>query len=242
MARTTGEALLALQELDLELDRRQREIEAPEDLSRLRELLKTAKRLDGIVTTLTARKKDADMELEELDGQAQELRRQIEAVRERVRTEALDHRQQAYADEQFSQLSKRLDKTEYQAERAMETAEALGAKHGEALRAREHVRGDVAAVKLRIRESVAGAQAAVEELRSERAQLEAEVGDELLATYEQARDRFDGLAVERLGEGRPSVCSMALDPSSLDLIHRQAPITRCPYCRRILVVEEGSPS
>ena len=48
-----------------------------------------------------------------------------------------------------------------------------------------------------------------------------------------------GIAVEPLVGNRPSVCRVALQPSSYTDIRRSnAEVTTCPYCKRMLVISK----
>ncbi len=241
MALSQGAALLKLQEIDLEIARQRSRAEAPEELERLKALLQTSKRVAALVTSLTAKIKDEEMDLAELSSEQTSLREEIDALKERARTEAMDHRQQAWANERHASLAKRLDKADYHGEQVMERIEALEAKRDEANAAARKLDREIAVVKASIRSAVEEARAAIGELEAERADVAGAIDDAYLERYEQASRRFDGLAVEALHGRRPSVCSMALEPRSVEDAWRSAPITTCPYCRRILVVgEEGT--
>ena len=72
---------------------------------------------------------------------------------------------------------------------------------------------------------------------AERERIVASLPATLVASYEAARKRFGGVAVETLEGNRPSACRVALQPSSFTDIRRSgAEVTTCPYCKRILVV------
>ncbi len=241
MARSEGAALLDLQRIDLELAREKAQAEHPAALERLKSLLATSKRVQALVTQLTGRVKDSEMELSELSAEQESLRREVDELKERARTEAMDHRQQAWANEQHASLMKRLDKAEFKGEEALETLDTLTRKRDEALAARERLDREISKVKADIRASVERAHAAISSLEGEREALVSSLDPAVLGAYERASSRFEGLAVEELHGNHPSICRMALEPRAVQEAWRDAPITQCPYCRRILIVgeEEG---
>ena len=77
----------------------------------------------------------------------------------------------------------------------------------------------------------------VKTLAFERERIVADLPASIVTSYEAARKRFGGVAVETLVGNRPSACRVALQPSSFTDIRRSgAEVTTCPYCKRILVV------
>ncbi len=241
MARSDGAALLDLQRIDLELAREKAQAARPAELERLKSLLATSKRVQALITQLTGRVKDAEMELSELSAEQESLRCEVDELKERARTEAMDHRQQAWANEQHASLMKRLDKAEFKGEEALEILDALTSKRNEAIAAKERLDREVSKVKSDTRGSVERAQAAISRLEDERGALVSSLDPSIVNAYERASARFEGLAVEELHGNHPSICRMALEPRAVQEAWRDAPITQCPYCRRILIVgeEEG---
>ena len=239
MPNSEGAALLELQRIDLELARERAQAEHPAALERLKTLLATSKRVSGLITQLTGRVKDGEMELSELSNEQEHLTAEIEALKERARTEAMDHRQQAWANEQHASLMKRLDKANYAGEQALAALDAVTKKRDEARAAKARLEREANKVKAEIRTTVEDARRAAAELAREREELVATLDPGIVDAYERASKRFDGLAVEELHGNRPSVCNMALEPKSVEDAWRRAPIATCPYCRRILIVGEG---
>ncbi len=238
MGRSRGATLLELQRVDLEIARLEALEKHPGALDRLKALLDAAKRVQALITQLTGRVKDSEMDLQDLSREQEHLSEEIEALKERARAEAMDHRQQAWTNEQHASLMKRLDKVNYAAEHALEQNDALAQKRDEALAAKAKLDREIERVKAEIRETVQGASEKRTHLLEERQELEATLDEGLVDAYERALERFDGLAVEELHGNRPSVCRMALEPRSVEDAWHHAPISQCPYCRRILIVGE----
>ena len=63
--------------------------------------------------------------------------------------------------------------------------------------------------------------------------------DSLHEAYAVASKQFRGLGVEELEGSTPSLCRMALTEASLNEVKRTKGVTTCPYCHRILIVDEG---
>ena len=79
----------------------------------------------------------------------------------------------------------------------------------------------------------ASLQSRVLKLKDEREHVVSQLSEDTLTTYENARKRFKGLAVEYLDGNTPSICRVTLQPSSFHDLAHGPNITECPYCHRI---------
>ncbi|GDX31894.1 hypothetical protein LBMAG15_08280 [Actinomycetes bacterium] len=72
---------------------------------------------------------------------------------------------------------------------------------------------------------------------AERAWIEAEIPEDLLALYEKIRVARDGRGAARLYRGQCEGCRMQLPPSEISALADAAPnaVLRCEECRRILI-------
>ena len=87
------------------------------------------------------------------------------------------------------------------------------------------------------RAQAAELQASIDELALRREHLLGRLPRDVRATYERGLERFKGLAVERIEGNVPTICRTALQPASMDAL-RHADIAECPYCHRIIVVND----
>ena len=79
----------------------------------------------------------------------------------------------------------------------------------------------------------------IAELERRREKLICQLPDSLHEAYAVASKQFRGLGVEKLEGSTPSLCRMALTEASLNEVKRTKGVTTCPYCHRILIVDEG---
>lgn len=84
---------------------------------------------------------------------------------------------------------------------------------------------------------------AAKELLAEQAELAtvrdreaAELPDDLLASYQQAAERAGGTGVGKLVGNACSACRIELSMADVGELYAGPPLTRCPQCRRLLVV------
>ena len=88
-----------------------------------------------------------------------------------------------------------------------------------------------------LNQSTAQVRQGIRELLAERKEVRQYLSDDVMARYEAAARRFDGLAVETLRASQPSICRVTIPASSFGDIRRGPSITECPYCHRLLVTD-----
>ena len=73
--------------------------------------------------------------------------------------------------------------------------------------------------------------------KSERAALAPKVDGETLSLYEKTAARCGGVALAHLKGSSCSVCRATIDQARLQQCRREAPLSVCPLCHRLLVID-----
>ncbi len=220
-----SEALVRLQQTDIELMRLHRTLDAMPQAAKLAAIAKAQRKLQSQLTLIIGQRKDAEMDVAE-NQQVEAAQRQA-SFREARDVEA--HltalaKQQEKLEHAYLEKAETLDK----ATRAEKNARDLAAK----------LDAEKAATQESFERDSADLRAEVRKLEAERKQAEAEITVDVLDCYEKASKRFGGLAVEYLRGNVPSVCRVKLPPADFGKLSRGPEITECPYCHRILVTRE----
>ena len=229
-----GEALLALQALDLALNRSK---QALQDIPQIKELAQRRKqlmRLKADHTDLVARRKDLELELIDLEDDERLAQAAVEEA-QASSEDLTDYRRVQELEQRLSDLAKQLDKAAYgQREKHAQIDQLLADEQALTARTKkvEQAILDLAKAARAAAESI---QADVATLEAKRERAAASLSDDALKAYAVASKRFKGLAVEKLEGKVPSICRMTLTESSLSDLERKGGITTCPYCHRILV-------
>ncbi len=63
------------------------------------------------------------------------------------------------------------------------------------------------------------------------------IPSDLLALYEKTAQRCGGVGLAKLDGKRCSVCRSEIDEARLHQIRHEAPLSTCPHCRRLLIVQ-----
>ena len=231
-----GEDLLAVQLLDLELDRLERLIQSPPELAvhdqaRAEMVAAEARRREmaGAIAEAEATIENAERETTEITTQRRRLDGQLRNVVVVREAEALQH--------EIDRLLARADELDDIGLSALDTLETLNAESArvdrdlEVLRATEVRTGAELAAA---RSTLTQERAAVADRRGEAAGV---VDAGTLTRYERLRDRNGGVGIARLEGSRCGGCHLDLSRSEVEEL-RSAPedeLVECPSCGRLLV-------
>jgi predicted nucleic acid-binding Zn-ribbon protein len=200
-------------------------------LARLAEQESQRDRLSQAIAELASRQQGLEAEVEQC-GQ------RLAAVEQRMyATQGGSSRDlQAMAD-QGEHLRKRAHDLEDGILEVMEAREPLDAEAARFDSSISEVGDSLEELKAALTEADAGLFEEEAVAVDERASLVADVPGELLARYEQLRQRLGGVAVARLVNGVCGGCHLALPATELDRVRKMArdALVACEQCGRLLV-------
>ncbi len=235
---TEAQSLLRLQEIDLELIRLRKTVESHPARKRLASAEAAQRKVASQLSKIVGARKDVEIEIEDNTASRHKMETLVGECQEKSVQEDLDYKGVKALEQQLSALAKQMEKLAFQRrgldeklERAM-TAE----KNAHDLAAK--IEAEKRSIALELKEDLGTVRERVQQLSGEREQITSQLSPEMLTRYDEAAKRFHGLAVEKLDGNKPSVCRVALQPSSYHDIQSGDDVTTCPYCRRILVVRE----
>jgi predicted nucleic acid-binding Zn-ribbon protein len=228
--------LLALQELDTAIDRltaRKEVLESGGELAASRNEADAAERALG----------ELRLQLDVVGRDGSKLEHEIDSLSQKAAAEdkrlydgsVANAKELESIQHEIENLKRRRSDREDEMLGLMEVREELERRAAEAQATSDALRERV--------ETVGGA--ALEELRSIEAELEAKVADrltvvgeiepDLLELYEDLRKQKKGIGVARLVDGVCQGCHEQLSAMELDKLKRVEGVRRCEHCRRILV-------
>jgi len=76
----------------------------------------------------------------------------------------------------------------------------------------------------------------IEQARAQSDELAADVEPQLLKAYRDAARRAGGVGMARLVEDRCSTCRNHIDANKMLQVKREAPVSTCPSCHRLLII------
>lgn len=228
-------ALLELQQVDLQIVRDRRSLEAIPEGKQVQEVRAKLKELARRTTKIRGLLKDKTMEQEDNAGRRRTLTEHVEEITQ-ANAESSDFRKIQNNNAELDRLAKRLEKIDFNAGKI---AEELGRLQG-LMRQSEEVRAKLEASEAALVESFKDKASDVREdlrrLMGERESLIASIPAARLKDYE-ARCKSHGLiGVAELQDGMCGGCRVQLQPSQLDVLRKGPDIATCPVCGRLLVV------
>lgn len=234
---TESDALLRLQEIDLDLMRQKKQLDALPQKTKIEAIKVASKRVSSEITKIVGQRKDVEMDIADHDADHKRMEAFVTEAQEKAEGDVKDYRAIRDLEGQLSALAKRLEKIEFENEGLMESLERLEKAERNARGVAEKLTEEQARQTASYREAVAAIRTEVERLGAERAEVCGQISPELVARYDVARRRFNGLAVETITGNKPSACRVSLQPSQYSDLRHSGPITECPYCHRILVLD-----
>ncbi len=221
-------------------------------LLQLQEKLKGLKAIKTIKLAQTEKRKVAkrcldltgkikDLEIE--TGDFKVRRAQIEEDRERltqqIQDNPSDHRALANAELALSDLAKKRDKIDYVSAQTSSQLLALQDEMNQLKSKDDQLTQALANAQMQAEQATTEMRSQVKDLHKEREGIVSQLGPTLYDSYTEAQAQFKGLAVEKLEGSKPSVCRVELQPSALASLNEDvSAIQRCPYCRRILLIQK----
>ena len=149
-----------------------------------------------------------------------------------------DYRAMRDLEEELSNLAKRLERIEFD---RPEAREALAAAEERERKLVDYIKRFEAAIvedTRAARDQASAIQTEIDELSLRRSHLFGRLPEDVQGLYERSSKRFKGLCVERIQGNVPTVCRTALQPASMDALRHATDYAECPYCHRIIVVNE----
>lgn len=228
-------ALLRLQEIDLELMRAKKNAEALPQRQKVAAARAAAKKVAGELTKIVGQRKDLEIELADLEDSKKFFSEKVTEIQSGSYNQ--DFRSAQDMEFNLATLAKKLEKCDYDTEHLLPRLETVERAEKNARALADKLEREEAAQLASFKQAMDKITAQVKSLAAERERIVASLPGSLVTSYEAARKRFGGVAVETLVGNRPSACRVALQPSSFTDIRRSgAEVTTCPYCKRILVV------
>lgn len=229
--------LLALSDTDGEIRRLQKRLDA----------LPEQQQLDAAQeerTALEQARADRTLDQDQVQAEASREDREVAQLRERLAAE----QQRMYGGEitnakelhsmkaEIESVQRRIDEHEDAELEAMQRAEEIDAEIADLDR-------QITALGQRADELVVLRDEAARTIMAEIAELEVQserqrepLPADLLARYDDARDRFGGGAVGQLEGDRCTVCGISLSYADLNALYEGPPLATCPSCQRLMVI------
>ena len=229
-------ALLELQQIDIEIINTEKHLS---ELPQREELAALAEKKKAIVEKLAQVSKMHDSvsrKLIQLEDEQAILTRKRNDTQERIDAAKGDFRAVQSLTRDLNGLAKRLETLEEEQLEAAERSEQVEAVKAQIESATKAL--DVKAHEIRdsFQQDSAALNATLEQKRQKSAEISANIDPALLKAYREAVRHGGGIGMAQLAENRCGTCRNVIDANRLLQIRREAPLSRCPNCGRLLIV------
>ena len=235
---TTGDTLLELQDIDLALMRNKNTLDTMPGVRELAKKRAQYRALRAEAQKILGARKDIEIEIADLEARrtrTEDLVTETQAGAQNL----TDYRAVQDFETRLSDLGKELDKIDFALAKKRPELEEAQKQERKVLAYMKKFESAFKAETAQVREHAGDLLSERERLEKRRADLAGALPADIVERYDRAREQFKGLAVEKLVGNHPTVCRIALQPSSMGDLKHAGTITECPYCHRMLVLESG---
>ena len=232
-----SQALLRLQDIDIELMRLNAQLNAMPQQKKLAAIKAAERNLSGKLKTIIGQRKDAEIDLDDNEAAHQKTVDRVSEVQADAQERAQDFRGIRDLEAHLTALAKQLEKIEFKHRELEANLEKLLKAEQNANDLARKLQEERKVQQESYERQSADIMARVRVLAAERKDVMGYISDEVSQRYVKAAKRFGGLAVERLRGNMPTTCRVKLQQGIFGELMRGPIITECPYCHRMLVTE-----
>ncbi|MXX45912.1 MAG: hypothetical protein F4Z41_06865 [Acidimicrobiia bacterium] len=226
--------LVALQSVDLEIDRLERRKATLPELEEFRRLRERRLGVDAEHSQVSEEARSLDLEFDRVNGELQIMETRLEVAEKRLYGGGMSAKETENRRMEVESLRMRIGEQEAVALDLMESREEVTSRLSELSADVEEVTASEDSLGAVVRGIWEEIDAELTKRRAERDLAVAPVPPRVLEIYENLRKDKGGVAAGRLEESTCGGCHLALSESERQEAAETDP-ARCPHCRRILV-------
>ena len=230
--------LTKLQHVDLSIAQLERRIDALPQKQGIAEAREKRSAIQQKRRALLGARKDAETQIASLREQEQAQAEKLEAAQRAIEEAAGDYRVATARSAELEEISQRQAEIADQiASIAARLADIEGMEPQiDAMLSRLDERE--AALVEEYRREGGALLAKIGALKGERAQLVETVGADIMAVYDRIARAKQGVALAHLVDGACNTCRTKIDPSKVLVLRSEYPLSQCPHCGRLMVVDK----
>ena len=240
MADPTSEqlgGLLALSDTDSEIRRLQKRLDALPEQQQLDDTVEERTRIEQARADRTLDQDQAQAEAAREDREVEQLRTRLEAEQQRMYGgDITNAKELSSMKAEIESVQRRIAEHEDAELEAMQRAEEIDAEIADLDRQIASLGERIDALTVTRDEAARSIMAEIAELEVQAERQRDPLPPDLLARYDDARDRLGGGAVGQLDGDRCSACGISLSYADVNALVEGPPLTTCPSCQRLMVV------
>lgn len=183
-------------------------------------------------------RRKAEAEASKLEDEDATLAEKARQVQELIDQAQGDFRNVESRTKELGGIAKRRAKIEEELSAKAEELDKIGAVAAQIGQALDALASQEEKATASFQNEGGALKAAIMQLESQRGALEGELGEDIAALYNKTAARCGGVAVALLSGEKCGACRMSIDHGKLVEIKREAPLSTCPHCKRMLVINQ----
>lgn len=226
-----------LQDIDLEILRSEKALAELPERKRIYELrLKKEKVLEK-KSKIQILKKNSDEELEKINNEEESLDAKQSSIQKKIDDMKGDYRLVESYSKDLAGIAKRRNALETQVGKLEDTYSKIEGTEKQVSEALSLIEEQEENEIRSFREKGGALQNTISQRKESRASVVAYIEPSLLEEYEKISNLSGGIALSHLTNRSCSVCRSTFSDGKLLQVLSEAPLSRCPSCRRLMVVE-----
>ena len=181
--------------------------------------------------------REAERALESLNEEDEHQAERQKATQAKIDEAKGDYRSVTSLTRDLEGMAKRRETLEFEMNKADAKLGEVSKVRDQAVRAAGQLEAREAKLMGAYRDKGLALQAKIDEARTERVGVSKALPEPILKAYEETSRRCGGVAVSRLEDNRCSACRSVIESNRLLQVKRDAPISKCPSCGRMMVID-----
>ena len=230
-------ALIQLQQLDLELMRRKKELD---ELPQRAVILEARQKKAAIAEKqgkIVGLKREVSRKVTRINDEDASLQKKQQGTEAAIAAAKGEYRNVEARTKELSSIVKRREAIAADLDKVLEELAKIEELEAQIASALEDIDAREAAAIASFQEQGGALKVAIMRHEAERARMVEGLEVEVLSAYQKASARSGGVAVGRLEGDRCGVCRHGIEGGRLIELRNQAPMGTCPHCKRLLIVE-----
>lgn len=229
-------AMLCMQQLDLELMQAKKKFEALPQRGQILDARKRKAQIAQKQAEVEKLKAAAEQKVAQLTDEDERLSKKAADIQAAIDAAQGDYRNVESRTKELTGIAKRRSALEGEFEAAEAQLEKVQAVQAQVSAALAQLEQQEAAVIKSFQDEGGALQADIARIGAQRNQLGELLPSDLAELYTKTAARAGGVAIGQLRDGRCSTCRASIDAARLTELRAQAPLATCPNCKRLLVV------
>lgn len=230
-------ALIQLQQLDLELMRKKKELEELPQRAIILEVRQKKAAVGEKQSKIAGLKRDVSRKVTRINDEDSSLAKKQQGTEAAIAAAKGEYRNVEARTKELAGIIRRREDIAQDLDKVLEELAKIEELEAQISSALEDLNAKEAAAIASFQSQGGALKMGIMKQEAERARMIEGMDQKVVSAYEKAAARSGGVAIGRLDGSRCGVCRSGIEGGRLIELKAQAPLGTCPHCRRLLIIE-----